>query len=124
MRKWLGLGLAIGAGLAGTARGQDLARFDGQYVGELTLTRELRGDCTRPPLGALYKLTIAGGEVRFAYLPRFDTTLKGRIDGKGVFRASARLKKGTIQMTGKTDGYHLSAQIASPSCHYEFRVRN
>jgi hypothetical protein len=33
-------------------------------------------DYTQPPLGALYPLTISGGEVRFAYVPRFDTTFK------------------------------------------------
>ena len=63
----------------GLAWAQGGDRFDGQYVGELTLTRTFDGDCTTPPLGSLYPLTIAGGEVRFAYLPRFATTLVGRI---------------------------------------------
>jgi hypothetical protein len=80
-----------------------------QYVGELTLTKEIAGDCTRPPQGALYPLTIAGGEVRFAYRPRFDTTLTGRVNENGVFRASARLRRGFVQMTGSIQGRKLIA---------------
>jgi hypothetical protein len=49
-------------------------------MGELTLTKVINGDCTKPPFGALYPLTISRGEVRFAYRPRFDTTLSGTVD--------------------------------------------
>ena len=35
--------------------------FDGQYTGELTLVQIIDGDCTPPPFGALYPLTVSGG---------------------------------------------------------------
>ncbi len=63
MRRWLGLGLLLGAGLGSVAWAQDSARFDGQYMGELTLTKVIDGDCTQPPLGSLYPLTISKGRV-------------------------------------------------------------
>src|SRR6266487_2789606 len=75
MARCWGLGLLLGAGLGGAAWAQGPAMFDGQYVGELSLTRTVGGDCTAPPLGSLYPLTISRGEVRFAYVPRFATTL-------------------------------------------------
>src|SRR5437867_8789769 len=86
MLRWLGLGLLLGTGLGSVAWAQGSAKFDGQYMGELTLTKVLN-DCTRPPLGALYPLTISGGEVRFAYVPRFDTTLRGKVGETGIFKA-------------------------------------
>src|SRR5271170_2999035 len=100
MLRWLGLGLLLGAGLGSVAWAQGSARFDGQYVGELTLVKTISGDCTEPPLGALYPLTIAAGEVRFKYVPRFDTTLIGRIDETGSFKASRRVRSGFVTMTG------------------------
>jgi len=127
MPRWLGFGLGVallvGAGSGGPAWAQGVVRFDGQYVGELTLTRTFDGDCTTPPLGSLYPLTISGGEVRFAYLPRFATTLVGRVGPDGSFKAVARLKNGAVQMSGRVQGSNLSAQIISPSCNYAFQTR-
>jgi len=116
-------GVALVLGLTSLAWAQGAANFDGQYVGELTLTRVITGDCTPPPLGSLYPLTISAGQVRFAYVPRFDTTLSGRVAANGSFKATARLKRGVIQMTGRTDGNNLAAAIISPSCHYNFQAR-
>ena len=124
MLRWLGLGLLVGAGLGSVAWAQGSAAFDGQYLGELTLTKVINGDCTKPPFGALYPLTISRGEVRFAYRPRFDTTLSGRVDGNGILTASARVRKGFVRMTGRIQGRNLTAFIVSPSCNYTFRTRN
>jgi hypothetical protein len=121
---WLGLSVLFAAGLTHVAWAQGGGRFDGQYIGELTLTSVVTGDCTEPPLGAVYPLTVVGGEVRFAYVPRFATTLVGRVDGNGMFRATARLKRGTAQMTGRIRGDTVIAEIASPSCKYRFQTRN
>jgi hypothetical protein len=124
MLRWLGLGLRLGAGLGGAAFAQGSARFDGQYTGELILTKEKSGDCTRPALGALYPLTISRGEVRFSYVPRFATTLSGKIGADGVFKASARARKGSVLMTGRVQGNNLTANIVSPSCDYTFQTKN
>jgi hypothetical protein len=113
---------AVGAWSAASAQGP--GRFDGQYVGELTLTKTVRGDCTEPPLGALYPLTVAGGQVRFAYVPRFSTTLTGRVGDNGAFQASARLRNGAVRMSGQISGDSLIATILSPSCTYSFHTRN
>ena len=123
MLRWLGLGLLLGTGLGSLAWAQVSAKFDGQYVGELTLTKVIN-DCTRPPQGALYPLTISRGEVRFVYVPRFDTTLKGRVGDDGSFKASARLRRGFVQMTGHIQGNNLTATIVSPSCNYTFQTKN
>jgi hypothetical protein len=127
MARWVGLGLllgaGIGAGLGGAAWAQGPATFDGQYVGELRLTRTVDGDCTSPPLGSMYPLTISRGEVRFAYVPRFATTLVGRVGADGSFKAIARLKNGAVQMTGRVQGNTLTADIISPSCNYSFQTR-
>jgi hypothetical protein len=124
MLRWLGLGLLLGTGLGGVAWAQGSAQFDGQYAGELILTKEKTGDCTRPALGALYPLTISRGEVRFSYVPRFATTLTGKIGADGVFKASARARKGFVQMTGRVRGNNLTADIKSPSCDYTFQTKN
>ena len=124
MLRWLGLGLLLVAGLGSVAWAQGSAAFDGQYMGELTLTRVINGDCTKPPFGALYPLTISGGEVRFAYRPRFDTTLSGRVDQNGIIKASARVRKGFVRMTGRIQGRNLTAFIVSPSCNYTFHTKN
>jgi hypothetical protein len=124
MLKRLGMGLLLGAALAGGAWAQGSPRFDGQYVGELTLTGIISGDCTKPPLGSAYPLTISGGVVRFKYVPRFDTVLIGRIDDSGSFKATRRLKSGTVEMTGHIDGSNVTAHIVSPSCEYAFRTQN
>jgi hypothetical protein len=124
MLRCLGLGLLLGTGLGSVAWAQGSAAFDGQYTGELTLTKVINGDCTKPPLGALYPLTISRGEVRFSYRPRFDTTLSGRVDENGVLKASARLRKGFVRMTGRIQGNNLTAFIVSPSCNYTFRTKN
>jgi len=119
----LGMGLLLCIAGASAAAAQGTASFDGQYVGELTLTRVISGDCTPPPLGSLFPLTISAGQVRFAYVPRFDTSLIGRVGANGSFKATARAKRGFIQMTGRTDGNRLTATIFSPSCQYNFQAR-
>ena len=124
MLRCLGLGLLLGVGLGSVALAQSSAKFDGQYMGELTLTKEITGDCTTPPLGALYPLTISRGEVQFAYRPRFGTTLSGKVDENGTFKASARLRRGFVQMTGRIQGNNLTASIISPSCNYKFQTKN
>lgn len=123
MLKRLGLGLLLGAGLWSVAWAQGSTNFDGQYMGELTLTKVIN-DCTRPPLGALYPLTISRGEVRFAYVPRFDTTLSGNVGANGHFKASARLRRGFARMTGRIHGNNVAAHIVTPSCSYTFHTRN
>lgn len=123
MLKRLGLALLLGAGLGSAAWAQGSAKFDGQYMGELTLTKVISGDCTEPPLGALYPLTISKGEVRFAYRPRFGTTLTGKVDENGVFKAAARLPKGFVRMTGRIRGNSVSASLESPSCRYRFQTK-
>jgi len=107
-----------------SATAQGPGRFDGDYAGELTLIGIISGDCTTPPLGAVYPLTISGGQVRFKYVPRFDTTLIGAVDAKGNFKATAALHHGVTTMTGHTDGRNVTATIVSPSCRYNFQTRN
>ena len=124
MLKSLGLGTALSIGLAGIALGQGASRFDGQYVGQLILAGIANGNCMQPPSGALYPLTIAGGEVRFKYVPRFDTVLTGKVESNGTFKAGRRLKNGWVTMTGHIDGHSLTADIVSPSCNYTFKVTN
>ena len=124
MPRRLGLGLVLAASLGSAAWGQGSARFDGQYVGELRLAKVISGDCTEPPLGSLYPLTISRGEVRFVYLPKFNTTLSGKVGENGMFKASARSRKGFVQMTGRIQGNTLTADIVSPSCNYTFQTRN
>jgi hypothetical protein len=123
MLRWLGLGLLLGTGLGSIAWAQGSARFDGQYMGELTLTKEMSGDCTTPPLGALYPLTVSRGEVRFKYVPRFNTSLSGKVDQNGLFKASAHLRRGSVQMTGSIQGNNITAYIVSPSCKYTFKTK-
>ena len=124
MLRSLGLGLLLGAGLGSVAWAQSSAKFDGQYRGELTLTKEIKENCTQPPLGALYPLRISRGEVRFVYVPRFDTTLRGRVDENGIFNASARIRHGSVQMTGRINGKNITAHIVSPSCNYTFQTKD
>jgi hypothetical protein len=132
-RNWptrLGLGLVFAfvfaalfaTALAAAAWAQSPSRFDGDYVGQLALRGIINGDCTKPPLGAAYPLNIAGGVVRFKYLPRFDTTLVGRIDPSGSFKATARVKSGVITMTGRVQAGNVTASIQSPSCLYSFEA--
>jgi hypothetical protein len=122
MLKWLRLGILLGTGLGNVAWAQNSAKFDGQYVGELTLTKVIN-DCTQPPLGSLYPLTISRGEVRFKYVPRFNTTLTGKVGEDGMFKASARVRRGSVQMTGHIQGNNLTAYIVSPSCNYTFQTK-
>src|SRR5215471_20753708 len=117
MLRLLGLNLMLGA-VASVAWAQGSAKFDGQYRGELTLTKEIKENCTQPPLGALYPLRISRGEVQFVYVPRFDTTLRGKVDENGMFTASARLRRGSVQMLGRIQGDRITANIVSPSCNY------
>jgi hypothetical protein len=124
MLRWLGLGFLLGTGLGSVAWAQGSAKFDGQYMGELTLTKVINGDCTQPPLGALYALKISRGEVQFVYLPRFGTTLSGKVGENGSFKASARLRRGFVQMTGRIQGNDITAYIVSPSCNYTFQTKN
>jgi hypothetical protein len=51
MLRCLRLGLLLGTGLGSVAWAQSVAKFDGQYMGELTLTKEITGDCTTPLWG-------------------------------------------------------------------------
>ena len=106
----------------GLAWAQGGSRFDGQYVGELTLKGMVGGDCTKPPLGSLYPLSVSRGEVRFAYVPRFATTLVGRVGPDGSFTAIALVKKGRVEMTGRIQGIRVTATINSPSCNYIYRT--
>jgi hypothetical protein len=122
MLRSLGLGLLLGTGLASVAWAQGSAKFDGQYRGELILTKEIKENCTQPPPGALYPFRISRGEVRFVYDPRFDTTLRGTVDENGIFSASARLRHGSVQMTGRIRGNNITANIVSPSCNYTFQT--
>jgi hypothetical protein len=124
MLRYLGLGLLLGTGLGSIAWAQGSVKFDGQYMGELTLTKVISGDCTEPPLGSLYPLTISRGEVRFVYRPRFGTTLSGKIGENGNFTASTRLRKGFVRMTGRIQGNNVIASIESPSCNYKFETKN
>ena len=119
----LGLGLLLAAALAGGARAQGSTLFDGQYMGQLTLTKIISGDCTRPPPGALFPLRISNGQVQFKYTPRFDTMLQGTIDGNGIFKASQRLPRGSVIMTGRIRGNNVTAYIISPSCKYTFSTQ-
>ena len=119
------LGLLLAAAPAGAAWAQATGKFDGNYVGQLTLTGIINGDCTTPPTGSAYPLTIAGGVVHFKYVPRFDTVLVGKIDDKGDFKASGRTKSGMINMLGHVaPGGALTANIQSPSCLYSFAGSN
>lgn len=122
LSKWLGAGLLLGAVLANLAWAQGFTKFDGQYVGELTLTKVINGDCTRPPPGALYPLTISGGKVEFKYKPRFDTILRGQVNQNGTFQATRRLRSGQVIMTGQIRGNDITARIESPSCKYTFQT--
>ena len=124
MLRRLGLALLIGSLLGSAGRAQVAAKYDGQYVGELTLTKIINGDCTKPPLGALYPLTISQGQVRFEYRPHFGTMLTGKIVQNGFFEASARLRGGFVHMTGYVHGNNITAFIASPSCRYTFQTMN
>lgn len=124
MLKWLGLGLLIGAALGNVAWAQVSTKFDGQYVGELTLTKVVSGDCSQPPPGAVYPLTISAGQVEFKYDPRFDTVLHGKVEANGTFNASRRLRKGWVRMTGHIRQNTITAHISSPSCKYTFRTRS
>jgi hypothetical protein len=119
----LGLGLVFAAVLAAGAWAQGASTFDGEYVGELSLSGIINGDCTTPPLGSSYPLSISGGVVRFKYLPRFDTILTGQVDQNGGFKASARTKSGMINMVGHVQGGNVTAKIQSPSCLYSFQSR-
>ena len=124
MARSLGLGLLCAAGVTGAALAQGSPRYDGQYLGTLALTKAIgRGDCTEPPPGAQYPLTVSGGTVRFSYAPRFDTTLVGTVDHAGNFTAMVQLKSGIVQMTGRIQHEEIRAAIASPSCNYSFQTR-
>ena len=123
MLKCLGVSLLLGAMLANVAWAQSPARFDGQYMGQLTLTKVISGDCTQPPLGALYPLRISGGQVQFKYDPRFDTILVGQVDENGTIKASRLLRTGQVSMTGHIRGNNVTAHITSPSCKYTFHTR-
>lgn len=117
---WLGLVFAVAIGGAAWAQGRTI--FDGTYMGELTLTRTVKGDCTPPALGALFPLTVAQGRVHFAYLPRFDTELTGRVRPDGGFVATAHIKGGreVVHMAGRIENGGVTARIKSPSCRYLF----
>jgi hypothetical protein len=121
MLKWLGPSLLFGAALAQGAQAQGSTAFDGQYMGQLKLTKVISGDCTEPPPGALFPLVVSDGQVQFKYVPRFDTILSGRIDENGNFSASRHVRKGLVSMTGHIEDTDVTAYITSPSCKYTFR---
>jgi hypothetical protein len=123
MLKWEGLALLLGAMLANVAWAQGSTKYDGQYVGELTLTKVISGDCTPPPLGSVYPLTIAGGRVQFKYDPRFDTILRGQVNEDGSFKATRLLRRGRVRMIGHIQGNNIVAYIRSPSCKYTFQTK-
>jgi hypothetical protein len=129
-RRVLGLILVIWFGGAGGAWAQqgNAAVFDGTYMGELTLTRVVKGDCAPPAVGALFPLTVERGRVRFKYLPRFDTELTGSVRPNGAFVASARIKRGgageIVHMAGRIANGTVNARIKSPSCRYSFRAED
>jgi hypothetical protein len=125
-----GLGLCVAATLgvamlgsiaaARSAAAQGASGFDGDYTGTLTLVEVKSGNCTPSPPGAVYPLTVSGGQVTFAYDPRFDTVLTGSVAPDGTFRASASTSLGAIEMAGQIKGNQVNAQIVSPSCLYNF----
>jgi hypothetical protein len=123
MLKRLGLSLLVCAGPGSAAWAQAPSPYDGQYVGQMTLTGIIRGDCMTPPAGALYPLEIRGGIVRFKYVPRFDTVLMGKVDARGNIRAGINLKSGIVSMAGHIDAGNVTAEIDSPSCHYVFSTK-
>ena len=123
MLKSPALGLFLGAALATAAWAQGTTNFDGQYIGELRLTKVISGDCTPSPPGALYPLTISGGQVQFKYDPRFDTVLRGRVNENGTFTATHLLQRGRIRMTGQIRGNNITAYIKSPSCRYTYQTK-
>jgi hypothetical protein len=122
MRRRLGGGLIVLVALAQGALAQGPTRFDGQYVGRLSLDKVVSGDCTRPPPGALYPLTVSGGRVEFKYVPRFDTILRGSVAADGTFEASRRLRDGSVSMEGRIAAGTVTATIRSPSCRYTFQT--
>lgn len=119
-----GLALLLGTVLSDVAWAQGSTKFDGQYVGALTLTEVINGDCTQSPPGALYPLSIEGGHVQFKYDPRFDTILRGPVNRDGVFKATTPIRRGRIRMTGHISGNHITAFITSPSCKYTFETKD
>jgi len=119
-RLWFCRGLVLGAAMWNGAQAQTTGAFDGQYVGQLSLTSVVSGDCTEPPEGALYPFDVSGGIVRFKYVPRFNTVLSGYVHADGTFEATRRLRTGAIVMTGRIDGGSVTAEIRSPSCNYAF----
>jgi hypothetical protein len=123
MLKRLGLGFLLGAALGNVASAQGSTEFDGQYMGKLTLTKVVSGDCTEPPPGALYPLRISGGQVEFRYVPRFDTILHGIVDNNGTFKASQRVRGGLVSMAGRIRANTITAYITSPSCRYTFQTQ-
>ena len=118
----LGFSLLFGVSLWGAAWAQGAAEFDGEYAGKLTLKQTISGDCAQPPPGSVYPLIVAKGQVRFSYIPRFVTTLTGRVDKDGRFEASARTRHGVVKMTGRIQGGRVTASILSPSCNYTFQT--
>jgi hypothetical protein len=124
MIRSLGFGLVLAAACVALAAAQGgSARYDGQYIGTLTLDKIIQGDCEPPPPGAQYPLTISAGTVRFAYLPHFSTTLIGTIDAAGNFQASTQIKHGTVRMKGNIQARNVTAQLLSPSCSYTFKTQ-
>jgi hypothetical protein len=123
MWRRLGPGLLLGTALANLAWAQASTMFDGHYMGKLTLTKVVSGDCTEPPPGALYPLTISRGQVEFKYVPRFDTILRGMVDNNGKFNASQRVRSGVVSMAGRIQGNAVTAYITSPSCRYAFTTQ-
>lgn len=124
MMRSLGLGLVLAAAGVGLAAAQGgSVRYDGQYVGTMTLDKIISGDCEPPPPGAQFPLRVSAGTVKFDYLPHFSTTLIGTVDAAGNFQATAQIKHGTVHMKGRIQGQNVTAQLASPSCRYTFKTQ-
>ena len=68
--------------------------FDGQYAGELRLVRSSRRLHAAAARGAV-PADRSGGQVRFAYLPRFATILTGSVAPNGSFRPPPRQSAGS-----------------------------
>lgn len=112
--------IALVLGMTGTSYAA--SPFDGEYLGEFTLTKIIT-QCDRPTPGFMRLLTIINGEVKIIYNPRFGTMLNGKIDGAGVFLATGNLPSGFVQMSGRVTGADLAANVETPNCRYTFQAK-
>ena len=116
---WIFGAIFIAACLSGTSQAQ--TAFDGQYWGEMALTRILGGACDQPQPGRVRLLTISNGQVQFVYNRRFNIVLTGRVDNTGSFNLSGYLPTGPVQMVGRVTGGDIGATAQSPDCWYAYQ---